>query len=232
MKIIQTVALALFFTWIIIPCPAFSQEDATDSLDQFIESFITEYHIPGLAGAIVKDGTVRWMQAYGHADLDQDKPMGKSTLLNIGSISKTFPATAIMQLWEQGRLDLDADINTYLSRPIRNPEHPDVPITVQQLLTHTSSIRDGAAYDESYACGDPAISLQEWIEGYFQPGGDYYDPEEHFYDEAPGAEHAYSNVGFGVLGLIVEEITEKPLYQIHEGAHFRSPANGPHRMAA
>ncbi len=58
----------------------------------------------------------------------------------IASISKTITATAVMQLWEQGLFELDDDVNDYLPFNVRNPNHPDVPITFRMLLTHTSSI--------------------------------------------------------------------------------------------
>ena len=91
------------------------------------------------------------------------KMMNEHTILNIGSISKTITATAIMQLWEQQLIQLNEDINTYLNLDIRNPNHPTVPVTIHQLLTHSSSIQDGPSYDQSYQCGDPKISLKRRV---------------------------------------------------------------------
>ena len=85
--------------------------------------------------------------------------MTANTLQNIGSISKTVTATAVMQLVQAGRLELDEDINEVLPFPIRNPRHAQIPVTTRLLLTHQSSIQDGAAYRASYACGDPTIPL-------------------------------------------------------------------------
>jgi CubicO group peptidase (beta-lactamase class C family) len=90
---------------------------------------------------------------------------------------------------------------------VRNPSYPDEPITYRQLLTHTSSINDGAAYEASYACGDPTISLRTWIEGYLAPGGTYYNETENFHSWKPGQRFDYSNVGFGLLGYLVEVIS-------------------------
>lgn len=83
--------------------------------------------------------------------------------MNIGSISKTITAVAIMQLWEKELIRLDSDINNYLDFEVSNPHHPDDSITVFQLLTHTSSIQDGESYSHSYDCGDSPISLEDWI---------------------------------------------------------------------
>jgi CubicO group peptidase (beta-lactamase class C family) len=79
------------------------------------------------------------------------------------------------------------------------------------LLTHTSSIRDGPAYAESYACGDPDVSLEDWIAGYLVQEGTYYDEAGNFLPKKPGEAHHYSNVGYGLLGYIVEEVTGLPL---------------------
>jgi CubicO group peptidase (beta-lactamase class C family) len=137
-----------------------------------------------------------------------------STIQNIGSISKTITATAIFQLWERGLLHLDTDINAYLDFPIRHPKYPDIPITIQQLLTHRSSILDSHLYLESYRCGDPAVSLKDWLSDYF--GGDH-DQNLHFHSWRPGTKERlpleprnYSNIGFGVLGLIVESVVSQP----------------------
>jgi CubicO group peptidase (beta-lactamase class C family) len=96
-------------------------------------------------------------------------PMTDKTIQNIGSISKTITATAVMQLWEKGKFKLDDDVNGYLPFKERNPYFPDDPITFRELLTHKSSIKDGPAYEDSYACGDPTISLKDWIEDFKLP---------------------------------------------------------------
>ena len=115
-----------------------------------------------------------------------------------------------MQLWEKGQISLEENINIYLPEPVRNPHFPDIPITIQQLLTHTSSINDGSAYGESYSCGDPKISLKDWITNYLRKEGTFYNEMENFLLKEPGEQHQYSNVGYGLLGYIVEEITDKP----------------------
>ena len=186
--------------------PGKAQPD-THKIDQIIASYMTEMHIPGMAVSIVQGDTLSWSNAYGWADIKNKKPMQPDGLMNIASISKTITATAIMQLWEEGKLDLDTDINTYLSISIRNPHHPKMPITIRHLLTHTSSIVDGSAYGDSYSCGDPSISLQQWIKQYLTEGGEFYHAKENFLSKKPGSQYKYSNVGYGLLGFIVEEIT-------------------------
>ncbi len=185
------------------------------SLDEFILEKIKASNVPGLGACIVKKEKLVWIGAFGWADVENKKPMTEKTIQNIGSISKTITATAIMQLWENGKFKLDDDVNGYLPFPVRNPRFPDDPITFRQLLTHKSSIQDGPAYEQSYACGDPAVSLKDWLKGYFVPGGKYYSEEGNFHTWKPGTivippgPRAYTNVGFGLLGYLVEVICDE-----------------------
>ncbi|MGB2273610.1 MAG: serine hydrolase domain-containing protein, partial [Flavicella sp.] len=138
------------------------------------------------------------------------------------SISKTITTTAILQLWEQGKLDLDEDVSDIVGFTIRNPFHKDSPITTRQLLTHTSSIADGDSYQESYQCGVDYVSLSDWIKGYFLVGEEYYDSKQNFHSWAPGIGYKYSNVAFGLLGLIVEKVSEQP-FSVYCEKHLLEP---------
>lgn len=175
-------------------------------LDDFVIGEMAARHLMGLAACVIKRGQVAWAKGYGWANLAAKQPFGPDTLMNIASVSKTVTATAVMQLWEDGRVGLDNDINAYLPFKARNPHYPDVKITVRQLLTHTSSIGDSAVYGQSYACGDPQVSLKRWIEGYLVEGGEYYR-SENWRDCKPGEKWDYSNVGFGLLGYLVEAVS-------------------------
>ena len=169
----------------------------------------------GLSAAAVNGESLIWSGGVGFADIDNKMPMTADFIQNIASISKTVTATSIMQLWEKGAFKLDDDINGFLPFKIRNPLFPDEPITFRQLLAHRSSIKDGPSYDKSYACGDPAVSLADWIQGYFSLDGDYYDSRDNFHSWAPGtlnppeSPRAYSNVAYGLLGFLVEQMTEE-----------------------
>ena len=143
-------------------------------------------------------------------------------IMNIASISKTFTATAVMQLWEKELIQLDADIHLYLPFHVRNPRHPEIPITIKQLLTHTSSIVDGNYYDASYSDGDPHISLEDWVTGYLVPGGQFYNEKQNFSKTEPGSSHEYSNVGFGLLGYLVEQISGMPFNEYCR-VHIQEP---------
>ncbi len=180
------------------------------AVDEFIRDEMLRNHIPGLAVSVVKGGLLTWSKAYGWADIQRQVAMTTDTLQNIGSVSKPIVTTVIMQCVERGELSLDDDINDYLPFPIRNPGHPEVAITVTQLLSHYSSIADGSSYGRGYQCGESNVSLQNWIEGYFLPGGVYYDAAENFHAWAPGEEYEYNNVAFAVLAYLLQVITGRP----------------------
>jgi CubicO group peptidase (beta-lactamase class C family) len=189
--------------------PVISQESFKD-VEKYIVNQVIENKIPGIACCVVKEDRMIWSGAYGWANIEKGVPMSIDGIMNIASISKTFTATAVMQLWEKELIQLDSDINLYLPFPVRNPHHPETPITVFHLLTHTSSIVDGDYYDASYSDGDPLISLQDWIKGYLVPGGQFYNEKQNFIHAEPGSLHEYSNVGYGLLGYLVEELSGMP----------------------
>jgi len=193
-----------------------------NSFDELIKSKSDENHIPGIAACIIKDNELEWSNAYGWADIENKVPMSTESIINIASISKTITATAIMQLWERGQLKLDTDINDYLPINIRNPKFPDTQITIRNLLTHTSSINDGSAYYDSYSCGDPQISLKYWVTNYLTKEGKFYNEKDNFHPWKPGDKFRYSNVGFGLLGYIIEEVS-KMLFNKYCNHHIFTP---------
>jgi CubicO group peptidase (beta-lactamase class C family) len=183
-----------------------------DGLDDFMEGERRALRIPGLAACIVRSGRVAWSKGYGWANIEKRVPMDPDlSIQNIGSISKTVVATAVMQLWEKGKFQLDDDVNERLPFGVRSPSYPDTPITYRLLLTHRSGIADSLAYRSSYACGDPSLPLEAWLKAYFTRGGRYYDKKDNFHPWKPGEKHDYSNVGFGLLGYLVERVSGESL---------------------
>jgi CubicO group peptidase (beta-lactamase class C family) len=191
-----------------------SASDREDSLDDFIEGQRRTLRLPGIAACIIKAGRVAWSKGYGWANIAKRLPMDpERTVQNLGSISKTVVATAVMQLREQGKFQLDDDVNERLPFVVRSPSHPNTPITYRLLLTHRSGIADSFAYRSSYVCGDPKLPLEPWLNAYFTPGGRYYDKKEYYHPWKPGEKHEYSNVGFGLLGHLVERVSGESLPQ-------------------
>lgn len=179
------------------------------SLDQRVETLLSRSHAPGISLATIRNREVTGVFAYGWADIERGVRMQPTSLLNIGSVTKLVTTTAVMQLWEQEAFSLCDDIAPYLPFEARNPNYRTTPITFLQLLTHTSSIRDGVAYRESYVCGDPSGTLGGWLCHVLSPAGDL-NRGDSFGAYAPGVQYTYSNVGYGLLGYLVERISGTP----------------------
>jgi CubicO group peptidase (beta-lactamase class C family) len=177
-----------------------------------------QYHFPGLSACIIKDDKIIWKDNYGYANIAQNKLVTDSTLFYISSVSKTITATAIMQLWEQGLFELDDDVNDYLQFNVRNPNHPDIPITFRMLLTHTSSIHF-VDYRPIIWNGDSPIELGYYIENYLIPGGIYYQ-SNHWNTWVPGTQNEYTNLSAALLGYLVETIAEIPFEKYCQDSIF------------
>ncbi|HWT78730.1 MAG TPA: serine hydrolase domain-containing protein, partial [Candidatus Methylomirabilis sp.] len=203
---IITGAIAL----LLIAAPASAQTPDAD-LDAFITQSMVQGGHPGLAALIIKHGAVVWSGNYGLAQVQPAVAVTDDTLFMLGSVSKTVTAAAILQLWEQGRFGLDDDINDYLPFRVVNPHFPDVPITFRMLLTHSSSIQDNSWMclgSHMYSDGDSPISLRDFVEGRLVPGGAYYASS--YMVAPPGTVFDYSNVGFTLVGYLVESISGTP----------------------
>ncbi|HUF82498.1 MAG TPA: serine hydrolase domain-containing protein, partial [Burkholderiales bacterium] len=116
----------------------------------------------------------------------------------------------VMQLWEAGHFQLDDELNRYLAFEVVHPVQREHPVTIRHLMTHVSSIDDGPAYARAYACGDPVMSLEDWLRAYLTPAGQYYDAGRNFHEWQPGGGFAYCNVGYGLLGHLVERLSGMP----------------------
>lgn len=182
-------------------------------LDAAIQQQVQAAKLPGAAVAILKGNQVIFAQAYGFANIEEMRAATPDTLYQVASVSKLATATAVMRLYEQGSFQLDDDISQFLPFKVRNPRFPDRPITFRMLLAHTGSIDDGPAYAASYTLGrseDPTEPLGEFLREYLTPNGRYYNPDKNFTQAEPGTKYAYSNVGFGLLGYLVERISGQP----------------------
>ncbi len=178
-------------------------------MDSLIEDIMTRYHIAGGAYCVLKDGEIVWKQNKGYANIEKNRLVSDSTLFTMASISKTFTATALMQLWEEGLFELDDDINHYLPEDLQvhHYYYPEESITFRMLLTHTSGLKDNwGLLDQVESEGDPKMALDSFLIQYFNTGGEFYS-KNNFYNMKPGVEFQYCNVAFGLIGYLVEAIT-------------------------
>ncbi len=185
-----------------------SHAATASDLERFLARKLEGSRCPGLGLAAVYGGKVVWQDGMGLARVEDQQRVRRDTMFMLASISKTVTATALMQVWERGKIDLDADVNDVLPFRVRNPSFPNRPITAQQLLTHTSSIRDNwKVLNGLYVQGDSPIELGTMLERYLVPRRRYYSASKNFSDKAPGSHYAYSNVGAALIGYLVEAAT-------------------------
>ena len=150
--------------------------------------------LASLSVLAIRDGKVAYQKQFGQRVLGAaGKPANEHTLYRIASVSKMMTTLAAMRLVEDGKLGLDADVGGYLGFALRNPHFPDVPVTLRTLLTHTSSLRDDAGY--AWPC---AVSLRSVLA---QDGAMWAR------NAPPGAYFSYANLGWGVIGTIMERVS-------------------------
>jgi CubicO group peptidase (beta-lactamase class C family) len=187
--------------------PAMTSADVAVFFDGLIPVELERADIAGATVAVVKDGALLFAKGYGFADVETRKPVSaETTLFRPGSISKLFVWTSVMQLVEQGRLDLDADVNSYLDFQI--PATFPQPITMRHIMTHTPG-------------------FEEFIQDLFvddvrklRPLGEYlrdHLPRRLF---APGTVPAYSNYATALAGYVVQRMAGQPFDEYVENHVF------------
>jgi CubicO group peptidase (beta-lactamase class C family) len=182
-----------------------SYRDESELL-QFIETTMDLYSIPGLSISIVKDNNIVWSQHFGYANINENIFVDENTMFILSSISKTITATALMQLYEQDLFLLDDDIDDYLPFNVNHSAYPLAPVTFKMLLSHTSGIKDNWGVMPYYD-GDSDIELVDYLNEYFTPGSEIYNNNLNFTSSIPGSSYNYSNIGVGLIGLLVEQIS-------------------------
>lgn len=166
-------------------------DSTTNNINKGIAQVAERYNAVGLAVAAVKDGEIVYNASFGYKDWENKIPLGNDDVLRIASISKSFVATSVLQLVEQGKLSLDADVSELMGFEIRNPQYPDTPITVRMLLSHTSSMSDSNGYftfDNLHREKSPT-----W--------------EKAWNSYEPGSKYQYCNLGYNTLGAIIEIVS-------------------------
>jgi CubicO group peptidase (beta-lactamase class C family) len=173
-----------------------------------VRGILNRHPAVGLAVGVVHHGHLEFFSGHGLADIVSNTPVTKDTVFRIGSITKTFTAIAVLQLWEQGLIDLDAPANDYLRAYKLIPaKAAHWPATVRQLLTHTAGLPQlvypSRAFKpilgETVRFGQRLPTLAE-----FYCGGLRLVAE-------PGTRHTYSNHNFATLGQLVEDTSGKRL---------------------
>jgi len=176
--------------------------------EEYMTTFQEELLYPGVSACFLRDGEVYWKSHHGLANMNAALPVTDQTAYTVASISKTIMITATMQLYEQGLFELDDDISDHIPFLVRNYHHPNVVITIKQLMTHTSSIQDNydILNDVLSIGGDNPIPMATFLEGYLVEDSLYFQGNN-YYTYVPGYTYNYSNVGSCILAYMVEHKT-------------------------
>ncbi|MFX0091368.1 MAG: serine hydrolase domain-containing protein [Candidatus Hodarchaeota archaeon] len=218
---------------------------SAENIDTQITSLMEQGFIPSLAAAITQNDNISWVKGYG------EQPNVTNTY-QVGSITKSFIATALLQLYEQGVFELDDDVNDYLPFIVRNPSFPDTSITFRMLLTHTSSLNTsqdnywkinlqdwfkklnnsnltypsdawGGLHLEHFSLENYTYNFHSFVENSFLENGTLYTSDI-WGSWAPNIRYEYANLGFELLGYLLEILSNKTIEQYLSEKIF-SPLN-------
>jgi CubicO group peptidase (beta-lactamase class C family) len=171
------------------------------AVEALLTSAMTRLGIPGLSAAIVTERRLRWSNAYGIADIENSVPAKKETVFRLASVTKPITATAVLQLVEAGKVDLDAPIQRYV------PAFPEKqwPVTVRHLLSHQSGIRNWT--DEEFHNTRHFATVAESL-AVFKDDPLLFEP---------GSRTEYTSLGYNLMGAVVEGVSGKPFLEyLHE----------------
>jgi CubicO group peptidase (beta-lactamase class C family) len=177
-----------------------------DSAEAFIQEMIQNKEAVGISVAVVKKNKVVYTHSFGLKNVESNTPLTDDCIFRIASISKSFSATAMMQLVEQKKISLDDDISNLVGFKVRNPAFPGTVITLKMILSHRSSINDS--------------------QGYFTL--DVINPDKNpgwakcFNSYEPGTGYMYCNLNYNMAGTIIEKIAEERFDQ-YIGHHILRP---------
>jgi CubicO group peptidase (beta-lactamase class C family) len=196
-----------------------------DSLTYHLNEYLHKKGLPGFAVVILNNKEPVYQKGFGYADINNQKEFTPKTIQNIGSVSKTVIAVALMKAIELNYFTLETDINEILPFKVINPYHPDQVIRVKELTTHTSGIVDNEAiFTRSYrfkksADLDPSLgkfmnergytsdladtTMQSFLKSYLNPKGSLYT-NQNFYNSEPGKRASYSNIGSALAAYLIE----------------------------
>jgi CubicO group peptidase (beta-lactamase class C family) len=211
-RCLTSLTTRLAFVAAMLVAASASAQTARDSLATRVDALFADVNntaSPGCALGVIRGGALVYARGYGIANLDEDIALSPSSTFYIASTSKQFTAASILLLAAEGKLSLDDDVRKYI------PELPDygTPITIRNLLNHTSGIRDylgllalGAGRAENVMSDDDIIALIT---------------RQKALNFKPGSEYSYSNSGYFLLGQIVKRVTGTSLAAYAEARVFR-----------
>lgn len=166
------------------------------TLDAGMAKAFKQLKTTGATVYVAKNGNIVYEYHYGYANKKTGERVSEDTYFRLASVTKLVAGIHVMQLVEDGLLDLDASIGDYLGYEVKNLHYPNVPVTLRHLMSHTSSLSPYGGYSVSKR------PLQQILDASLKRKGNWYK-------YAPGSKYDYSNFGAGVMGSLVECVTGK-----------------------
>src|SRR6202140_3713374 len=163
-------------------------------IESAVSKFMASTHVPGVSVAVVENGEYEWGSGFGFADAENNAPASEHTLFRLASISKSLTATAAMQLWERGQLDLDVPVQKYCPAFPQKPW----PITTRQAMGHLAGIR----HYKSGSQDDPEVGNTKHFENPIQAGLDFFKNDALLSE--PAKQFHYSTQGYTLVGCVIE----------------------------
>jgi CubicO group peptidase (beta-lactamase class C family) len=194
-------ALAVIWVALSVLASSFGQSQETrldpakrHQIEEAVSAYMSSTHTPGLAVSVVENGEYEWAQGFGVADLENNVPASEHTLFRLASISKSLTATAALELWERGRLDLDAPVQKYCPSFPKKPW----PISTREVMGHIGGIR----HYNSDSQDDPETGNTKHFDDPIQAGLKFFKDDPLV--SQPGTSFHYSTQGYTLVGRVME----------------------------
>lgn len=193
----------------------YGQSNYTSDLDKYIKDRMTNGNVQGLAVAVIKRHKLEFSKGYGLLWKDALNPAASpqvtvNTNFYTGELSNPMVTIAVMQLHDQGLVDMDVDINQYINFAVHNPTYMAEPITLRMLLSGTSTVKDNPIYTPptfQVTNGDHSIKLNDYLKAYLTPSGIYYDSANNYDNtDKPGRVYNSSKVAIALAAYVVESV--------------------------
>ncbi|MGG1672165.1 serine hydrolase domain-containing protein [Paenibacillus sp. NRS-1783] len=209
------------FLWNLLIAPAGAAGSITPNslekaVDHIMNTKLEKLHIPGAAVVVTQEDQILFSKGYGYADLERKIAFDPAkTIVRVGSLTKSFSASAAMQMVERNKLDLNEDVNSYLYS-YKASQYQNKPFNLHQLLTHTSGL-DEALYGINSSTKAGTLPTEQYLNTYFQNQPPIREP---------GVQFDYSNVAYGLIGNIMEQVSGQGLNE-YLRTHLFQPMNMP-----
>ena len=192
----------------LLSCGCSGREEAKKIalFEERLQSIREEYGNVSMQVVVVKDNSIVYSSSFGLKNIETSEPLSNKNLFRIASISKSFTTTSLLQLVEKGVVSLSEDVSNIAGFVIRNPKYPDIPITLEMLLSHTSSLNDNEGYFTLDVI-NPAVN-PDWTKCY----NDY----------APGEGYEYCNLNLNLAGTFLERLSGER-FDLYVRRHILEP---------